>query len=250
MRLAPANVRHGAGQHWNGSNAPPTQGTAPNNVLGGANAYRSTPVDTARRTFEAPIFTASGENDRLGTVALVLRGAIHWVSMEEKKNIFPALIGLGAVARLLPHPWNFTPMMALGLYAGAKSTKLRTGVLVTLFALLLSDSVMGFYRGMWYVYAASLVPVLLGRFIRRKDSVSAIVPAALLSSLSFFAITNFMVWATGHMYPRTASGLGACFVAGLPFYRNQLLGDVFYTVALFGGHAFLSRLVRPLPRIA
>jgi hypothetical protein len=170
--------------------------------------------------------------------------------MEDNKNIFPALVGLGAVARLIPHPWNFTPMMALGLYAGAKSTKLRTGILVTLLALLLSDALMGFYRGMWYVYAASLVPVLLGRFIKRKDSVGAIAPAALLSSLSFFAITNFMVWATGSLYPHTTSGLSACFAAGLPFYGNQLLGDVFYTVALFGGHAVLSRLVRPLPRTA
>ena len=170
--------------------------------------------------------------------------------MEENKNIFPALVGLGVVARLIPHPWNFTPMMALGLYAGAKSTKLRTGVLVTVLALLLSDALIGFYRGMWYVYAASLVPVLVGRFIRRKDSVSTIVPAALLSSLSFFAITNLMVWATGPLYPHTASGLVACFVAALPFYRNQLLGDVCYTVALFGSHAFISRLVRPLPRIA
>jgi hypothetical protein len=170
--------------------------------------------------------------------------------MEENKSIYPALVGLGAVARLIPHPWNFTPMMALGLYAGAKSTKLRTGILITILALFLSDAVMGFYRGMWYVYAASLIPVLLGRFIRRKDSVSAIVPVALLSSLSFFAITNFMVWATGHLYPHTTSGLSACFVAALPFYRNQLLGDVCYTVALFGIHAFLSRVVRPLPRMA
>jgi hypothetical protein len=170
--------------------------------------------------------------------------------MEENKKIFPALVAFGALARLIPHPWNFTPMMALALYAGAKSTKLRTGVFVTLLALLLSDAVMGFYRGMWYVYAASLIPVLLGRFIRRHDSISVIVPAALLSSLSFFGITNFMVWATGNFYPHTASGLGACFAAGIPFYRNQLLGDAFYTVAIFGSHAILSRIVRPLPRTA
>jgi hypothetical protein len=170
--------------------------------------------------------------------------------IDENKTIFPALIALGAVARLIPHPWNFTPMIALGLYAGAKSAKVRSGLLVTLLALLLSDAVMGFYAGMWYVYAASLVPVLLGRYIRRQDSVGAIVPAALLSSLSFFAITNFMVWATGHFYPNTASGLSACFLAGIPFYGNQLLGDAFYTVTLFGGHAVLNRLVRPLPRTA
>src|SRR5215471_8011745 len=105
--------------------------------------------------------------------------------MEGNKNIYSVLVGPGALARLIPHPWNFTPMMALGLYAGAKSRKLRTGILVTVVALLLSDALMGFYRGMWYVYAASLVPVLFGRFIRRQDTVSALVPAALLSSLSF-----------------------------------------------------------------
>ena len=201
------------------------------------------------RTFEALICTGSVERDQPLKVALVLPRMIHLVNMAENKNIYPALIGIGAVARLIPHPWNFTPLMAVGLYAGAKSTKLRTGVLVTVLALLLSDAVLGFYRGMWYVYAASLVPVLLGRFIK-KDSVGAIVPAALLSSLSFFAITNFMVWATGHLYPHTASGLSACFVAALPFYRNQLLGDLCYTVAFFGSHAFLSRVAQPLPRIA
>jgi hypothetical protein len=170
--------------------------------------------------------------------------------MDENKKIAPMLVGLGALARLIPHPWNFTPMMALGLYAGAKSNRLRTGCLVTILALFLSDAVMGFYRGMWYVYAASLIPVLLGRFIRRQDSWTAILPAALLSSLSFFAITNFMVFATGHLYPHTASGLSACFVAGIPFYRNQVLGDALYTAVLFGGHAVISRYVRPLPRTA
>ena len=103
---------------------------------------------------------------------------------------------------------------------------------------------------MWYVYAASLIPALAGRFIRRHDGVSAIVAGGLFSSLSFFFITNFMVWATDVLYPHTVSGLSACFVAGIPFYRNQLLGDAFYVFALFGSHALISRLVRPLPRTA
>ena len=168
--------------------------------------------------------------------------------MKENKNIAPALVGLGACARLLPHPWNFTPMMAIGLYAGAKSTKLRTGVLATLLALFLSDALIGFYKGMWYVYAASLIPVLMGRFIRRKNSAGAILAVGLLSSVSFFVITNFMVWATGHMYPHTIGGLASCFAAGIPFYRNQLLGDAFFTVALFGGHSVISHFNQPIPR--
>jgi hypothetical protein len=78
----------------------------------------------------------------------------------------------------------------------------------------------------------------------------ALIAAALGSSLSFFLITNFMVWASGSLYPHTAMGLMACFSAGIPFYRNQLLGDAFYTVALFGGYAILSRLVRPVQQTA
>jgi hypothetical protein len=170
--------------------------------------------------------------------------------MDSEKKIGAAMVGLGACARLLPHPWNFTPMMAIGLYAGAKSKRLPTGVLLTLLALVLSDAVMGFYRGMWYVYAASLVPVLIGYLIRDRERVGVIAAGALASSLSFFLITNFMVWATGHMYPHTSVGLATCLAAGIPFYQNQFAGDAFYTLALFGGHALLSRLTHPVQQMA
>lgn len=95
-------------------------------------------------------------------------------------------------------------MMAIGLYAGGESTKLRTGLFITLMALLLSDAVMSFYAGMWYVYAASLI-------------------------LCFFMFSNFLVWASGHMYPHTTAGLAACFAAHLPSWQNRALGDAFYT---------------------
>ena len=63
-------------------------------------------------------------------------------------------------------------------------------------------------------------------------------------------MTNFMVWATGSLYSHTIAGLTACFAAGIPFFQNQLLGDAFYTVALFGGYRALIRFLRPLPQAA
>lgn len=167
----------------------------------------------------------------------------------DNKRTLAVMIAMGAVARLLPHPWNFTPMMAMALYAGAKSEKLRTGILATLAALLLSDAVMGFYPGMWYVYAASLIPVLLGRFVRGRNLASLAAGGA-LSSLLFFLTTNFMFWATTQLYPHTAAGLSACLAAGIPFYGNQLLGDGFYMLAFFGGHALIRRLAQPQMRTA
>ena len=166
------------------------------------------------------------------------------------KRVAIGMVAVAAAARLLPHPWNFTPMVAIGLYAGVQAAKLRTAILAPLAALLLSDAVMGFYAGMWYVYAAWLIPVLIGRGVHRNPSALNIAAGALCGSVSFFVTTNAAVWSTSTLYPHTLAGLQACFAAALPFYQNQLLGDAFYTVALFGGHALLIRLLQPLPRTA
>ena len=170
--------------------------------------------------------------------------------MEIPKRLWIGMVVLGACARLVPHPWNFTPMIAIGLFAGSQSRKASTGVLATLLALVLSDAVLGFYPGFWYVYAAALIPVLFGVLIRNKSGPAAIAVAGLASSLSFFTITNFMVWATEQLYPHTAGGLAECYLAGIPFYRNQILGDAVYTVAIFGGYAVLSRLCQPARQAA
>jgi hypothetical protein len=171
--------------------------------------------------------------------------AIGERGMEMPKRLWIVMVVLGAGARLVPHPWDFTPMMAIGLFAGSHARKVSTGVLSTLFALALSDAVLGFYSGFWYVYAAALIPVFLGKLIRDRSGAGVIAAAAFASSLSFFLITNFMVWASGNMYPHTIGGLSACFLAGIPFYRNQLLGDTFYTVAIFGGYALIHRIYQP-----
>jgi hypothetical protein len=160
--------------------------------------------------------------------------------METGKRWWIAMVVLAACARLLPHPWNFTPLLALGLFAGHQARHAGAAVLATLTVLALSDAVLGFDSGFWYVYGAAMISVALGRWTRRRDSVGANAAGALGSSMTFFLITNFMVWAAGRLYPHTLPGLASCFVAAIPFYQNQLLGDAFYTMALFGGYALLQ----------
>ena len=170
--------------------------------------------------------------------------------MEIPRRLWIGMVVLGAFARLVPHPWNFTPIMAIGLFAGSQGRRTTTGVFAILLALVLSDAVLGFYPGFWYVYGAALIPVLLGRLIRNRRGAGAIAAAAVASSFSFFLITNFMVWATNHLYPHTTAGLSACYLAGIPFFRNQVLGDAVYTVAIFGGHAIVNRLCQPAQQAA
>jgi hypothetical protein len=169
--------------------------------------------------------------------------------MENGKRMWIALVVLCAAARLLPHPWNFTPLMAIGLFSGYQARKAATGILVTLSALALSDAVLGFRSDFWFVYGAALVAVLFGRITRNRGA-GAIALAALGSSLSFFVITNFMVWATSRMYPLTMTGLAACFTAAIPFYQNQFVGDAVYTLALFGGYVLLKRSFHPAHQAA
>jgi hypothetical protein len=160
------------------------------------------------------------------------------------------LVVLAAAARIIPHPWNFWPMIGLGLFAGAKAANVSTGLIATFAAMLLSDAVLGFHSGMWSVYPALLLPVLLGRLIRGHQSIAAIAASALGSSVFFFLFTNFAVWARGHMYAHTVSGLAACYAAAIPFFQNQLAGDGLYTVVLFGGYALFHRFVAPSAQTA
>jgi hypothetical protein len=79
------------------------------------------------------------------------------------------------------------------------------------------------------------------------------VAASLAASVLFFVVTNFAVWAMGSMYPKSAGGLLACYVAAIPFFGNTLLGDAFFTAVLFGGLALAEwriPAVRAEPRAA
>lgn len=159
------------------------------------------------------------------------------------------LILLAAASRLLPHPPNFAPVAAIGLFAGAMFDR-RAAWLVPFAALLLSDLVLGFYHpvSMFWNYAGFAACLLLGSsLLAPARTLPRFAAATLTSSVAFFALSNFGMWASGY-YPRTFAGLVECYVAALPFFRNTLASDVLYTAALFGGWALLRAVLRrPAP---
>ena len=155
------------------------------------------------------------------------------------------LILLAAASRLLPHPPNFAPVAAIGLFAGAALGR-RTAWLVPLAALLLSDAFLGFYHpvSMLFNYAGFAACLLLGSAILGPArSFGRFAGATLSSAVAFFVLSNLGMWVSGY-YPRTFAGLVECYVAALPFFRNTLLSDVLYTAALFGGWALLRSATR------
>lgn len=168
------------------------------------------------------------------------------------KTRFFAVLGIifsAAAMRLLPHPPNMTPIAAMALFGGVYFTNRRTAFLVPLAVMYLSDLVLGFfvYNFGWFhllmpfVYVSFAVTVFLGLLIRRRLNLLMVSGAALTSSVLFFIVTNFGVWLTGNLYPKTLAGLGSCYIAAIQFFRNELVGNAFYTLVLFGGFALAQR---------
>ena len=160
--------------------------------------------------------------------------------------IFVAIL-VAAALRLVPHPPNFTPIGAMALFSGAYLG--RKGVIAfaaPLGALLMSDLVLGFYRGMPTVYFSVALVVIIGWLSLQRTSPLRIGMAALASSILFFVVTNFGMWLSSGFYPHTLAGLEACFVAAIPFFQNTVAGDLFYATLLFGGWKLAETL---LPRL-
>lgn len=144
--------------------------------------------------------------------------------------------------RVLPHPPNFTPVLAVALFAGAQFTDKRLAFLIPLLAMLMADLFLGLHATMIYVYGAVALTAGLGMWLRARLSISRITVAAIAASLLFFIITNFGAWlALPTLYGRSIDGLLTAYIAAIPFYQNTLVGNLLFTAALFGGFYFLER---------
>jgi Family of unknown function (DUF6580) len=147
-----------------------------------------------------------------------------------------SLLVLGAaLSRLLPHPHNFTPIGALALFSGACFTSRWAAFAVPLLGLLIGDIPTGFHALTLWVYGAFALEVVIGFWLRRRRMPLFIAGGTLVGGVVFFLVTNFGVWAVLGTFPPTLEGLLECYAAGLPFFRNTLLGDFFYVSVLFGG---------------
>lgn len=145
------------------------------------------------------------------------------------------LIVLAVVGRLIPHPDNFTPVMAVALLGGA-TLSIRVAYALPLAALVASDVLLG-YGFEWMsvvVYGCFLASVGLGHWLGKLRTWPRTGIAAVSGSLFFFIVTNFAVWLGPHgLYAHTVEGFTQCYAMALPFFRNALAGDLFWTALLF-----------------
>lgn len=161
--------------------------------------------------------------------------------LAERIMIASILVLAGVVYRIVPHPANFAPVAAIAIFSGFYFR--RYAIFVPMLAMLIGDFFIGFYdwKIMLAVYAGFFFSSSLGIFLRRKRSVLLIVGLSLFGSSAFYLISNLAVWAFGGWYSRNLAGLGECYIMALPFFRNTLAGDLFYSSVIFGCYELLAR---------
>ena len=156
-----------------------------------------------------------------------------------------ALILFASFTRIIPHMPNFTPIGAMALFGGAYLSNKYYAFIIPILSLWLSDLIINnfifnyydqftwFYPGFIWQYASFGIIILMGYFLLKKITLKKVLMSSIGSSLIFFVITNFGVWASGSMYPLNINGLISCFVLAIPFYKGTLLGFLFYSSFLF-----------------
>ncbi len=144
---------------------------------------------------------------------------------------------LGTILRLVPHPGNFVPIAALALFGGTYLNK-KQAVIIPLAAMAISDFFIGFdsLTSRLTIYGCFAAAALIGMWIKNHKNVYTVVGGALASSVIFFLITNLPFIHPNSLYPYTLGGTIQSYINALPFFRNTVAGDLFYTAAFFGAY--------------
>lgn len=161
------------------------------------------------------------------------------------------LIFIGVIFRFLPHLPNFTPIATIALFSGVYLSR-KIALFLPTIAMLISDFFIGFYSPllMAFVYLSFLISVFLGFSLKNNKKWYTVLEYSLLGSIIFYLLTNFAVWAFTNWYPRNFVGLIQCYFMALPFFKNTLFGNLFYTSLLFGVYEAIRIWLRKKFRIS
>ena len=138
-----------------------------------------------------------------------------------------------ALTRIIPHPFNFTPILASAIMAPLLIKDRWFGIAIPIVAMFISDIIIGFYYWQFVVYFTIFTIALVSPMHKNYTRLGIM---SVGGSVWFFIVTNFAVWIIypyepGNMYsyPKTFEGLITCYIAALPFFKNTLISTCLFT---------------------
>jgi len=149
-----------------------------------------------------------------------------------KKNINSIIVLVFAIlalsfTRLIPHPWNFSPMIAAGIFTGFYFRQFYLGSFIIVLSMFLGDLFLGFHNTMFFTYLALAIVVLVGFYLKNLKFTNVLY-STIASSIVFFIITNLGAWLTLDMYTKDFNGLLQSYTMAIPFFHNTLISTFIY----------------------
>ena len=147
-----------------------------------------------------------------------------------KKEILPiSLILILALARLIPHPPNFTPIIAVAILSGYFFKNIYISFLTLIISMLIADIFLGFHNNIFFVYISLLIISYTFFKIGEKINYKNLIFYSFFGSLVFFIISNFGVWLLGEMYEKNLAGIIECYILAIPFFGNTFLSTLIFS---------------------
>jgi len=131
-----------------------------------------------------------------------------------------------ALSRIIPHPPNFTPILASAIMAPMLIKDRWFGIAVPIVAMFISDVIIGFHSYQFVIYFSILVIAFVAPMRKNYLRLGII---AVGGSVWFFITTNFAVWIIWDYYPKTIEGLITCYTLAIPFFKNTLISTCLFT---------------------
>lgn len=150
------------------------------------------------------------------------------------KFYFPlSLILILTFSRLIPHPPNFTPIIAASILGGFFFQRLEITITVIFSSLFLTDLVLGLYSSMAFVYTSLVLIIILSNKMSKFLNLKTLLIFGLAGATIFFIFSNFGVWLLSGLYPKNISGLIECYIMAIPFFKNTLMSTILFSYITF-----------------
>ncbi|MBE8163118.1 MAG: hypothetical protein HAW63_03945 [Bdellovibrionaceae bacterium] len=140
-----------------------------------------------------------------------------------------------AITRLIPHPPNFSPIIAILIWSSSLNLKPKTLMQLLFGTLIISDAFLGFYSFMWIIYPIYFLLTfgIYWYLKHQKTSIKNISVLGLSSSVGFFLLSNLGVFFTSNLYPISIDGLLQCYIMALPFFQNTLASTFVFLASFY-----------------
>ena len=159
-----------------------------------------------------------------------------------KQEIFPiGLILILAISRLIPHPPNFTPVIAVAIMSSCFFKNINLSIIILTLSMLLSDLFIGLYYNIIFVYFSLILITIVFFKLSKKINYKTLFIFSFFGSLIFYIISNFGVWMLGNLYEKNINGLINCYVLAIPFFKNTFLSTTLFSYGAYFAQNFYKR---------